>query len=379
MNFLLTALTVALFASPPNSTALATATTTATSRSLARPQTGPLVGPWVFTDLRLSPRVWPADIDGPAAYQQYLSRRADELLHAVTQATDPAGRTAARLKLAHWQLSKQIEPALTRLILNIDSDLDRKTITQIASADGQQLAPATAALNLAIHQSAQLERLREFLAVLQPWPDVFAAVAGHGNHLLAAQRLDALACSQSASIAQAARFWQAVLYHQARQYQQALDSLDLALADPRTEYYSLLPRLLRCRILADRGQLTVALALLIRLQDHLDDWFDPAPAQLAEGAAVLLRLELLDRLAQRLEHAGHHDQAQSLRTDSRRLRDQTFPTDRISPLPRLAQVLPELEPTTTTTTTTDAPHTHPTTAKTTTTVTTKPTNQPQPE
>jgi len=375
MNLLVTGITVALFASPANSTAPATAPTTTTSRGVARPQTGPLVGPWLLPDLRLSRDAWPAEIDGPTAYQQYLSRRADELLQAVAQATDPASQTAARLKLAHWQLSKQIEPALSRLILNIDSGSDRNTIRQIASAAAPQLALARAALNVAIDQSAQRKRLREFLAVLQPWPEVFAAVAGDRHHLVAAQQLDALARSESSAIAQAARFWQAVLYHRAGQHQQALDSLDLALAEPRTEYYGLFPRLLRCRVLADRGQLTVALALLIRLQDRLDHWFDPAPAKLTEGAAVLLRLELLDRLAQRLEQAGHHQQAESLRTDSRQLRDQTFPTDRISALLRLSQVLPELQPPTTTT----APHTQPATAPTTTTPTTKPASRPEPE
>ncbi len=376
MNLLVTGITVALFASPANSTAPATtATTTTTSRPVARPQTGPLVGPWLLADLRLSPNPWPAGIDGPTAYQQYLSRRADELLQAAAHATDPASQAAARLTLVHWQLSKQIKPALSRLILNIDSGSDRNTIRQIASAAAPQLALARTALNVAIGQSAELQRLREFLAVLQPWPEVFAAVAGDRHHLVAAQQFDALARSESSSIAQAARFWQAVLYHRAGQYQQALDSLDLALADPRTEYYGLFPRLLRCRVLADRGQLTVALALLIRLQDRLDHWFDPAPAQLTEGAAVLLRLELLDRLAQRLEQAGHHQQAESLRTDGRSLREQTFPIDRISPLPRLSQVLTELDPPTTTT----APHPQPATAPTTTTAATKPASRPRPE
>jgi hypothetical protein len=292
----------------------------------------------------LTPQPWPSDVDTAAGYQRYLNQRAEELGKAVSKTEDLAG-ALARLRVARWQLSRQIEPQLSMIVLGFANEADRLFVVQVAGEARRQLDKAATFLRTADGEE-QVQAARDELNLLSYWPDVFETVArsNPAQRLAAAQKLDSLALSRYRSVVQAARFWQAILYHDMGQSDNALNTLELALADARDEHYRAFPRLLRCKVLAETGKLTAALALILRLDKRFAEWFDQDEAILFHRAATLIRVDVLDRWSANVKRGGRQAHAEGLRIKGRKLRDATFPPGRITELPRLGQVLPEPEP-----------------------------------
>lgn len=337
---------------PTSTTATAPAATSpTTAQADLRMDSRQLEGLATSAAVQLSPDLWPGDVKDASAYREYLAQRTKQLRQAVAQAESPAHQAEARLNLVRWQLGRQVEPAASWLALGLDNDADRQSIVQITTAAQQQLEaikellqalPASAPST----QPAQSDEWADQLALLEPWPAALraAAVGDADESATAAQQLAPLCDPQHGALSAAARFWQAALFRRAGQLPQALKQLPLALADPQDDPYGVAPRLLRCRALAESGMLTAALALVMQIEGNRNAWLDSRTADLARPAAVLLHLELLDRLADQLESNNRAEQAEHVRQSRLRLRDQTFPPDQIILVPRLRSVLPGLEP-----------------------------------
>lgn len=90
----------------------------------------------------------------------------------------------------------------------------------------------------------------------------------------AAAELSTLLEDPDRAVVSAATFWQAVLRQREDDGARSLAALDLALADPaRTGWpFDFFSRLLRCRLLAQRGSHATAIALLLQMEEHASDW-----------------------------------------------------------------------------------------------------------
>jgi hypothetical protein len=85
----------------------------------------------------------------------------------------------------------------------------------------------------------------------------------------------ALAVSREAedkSVAAAALLWQTFAFEQAGRRDRALEALPDALAKPEHLPWSLMSRLLRCRMMAEAGQAPAAVVLLSRMEAQLNSW-----------------------------------------------------------------------------------------------------------
>ncbi|MFQ6049179.1 MAG: hypothetical protein ACE5K7_07435, partial [Phycisphaerae bacterium] len=336
----------------------------ATTVAVTRPTSGPVGGQPSRRDLQLSTAVYPNGVQTPAGYQQYLDRQAARLGRAIEAAPTPAQTITASLELLRWQLSRQIEPAVSRLLLGIATDQDRQQIARICHHAASHLSRLEALLQELSESSASSQpharhAWREQFEMLRPLPAAFAAAVGDdpARCLTAADSLEPLTAAHYGPLAHVARFWRALLLARAGRYGQALELLDLALADPQDEPYGIFARLLRCRILAERGYLSVALVLVMQIEKRVERWFDSHQARLAKRAATLLRLELTDRWANHLARAGLTEQAESWLAAARTLRDRTFAPGHTTEMPRLGRVLFGLASTTAPATTTTAPAT----------------------
>ncbi|MFQ5495750.1 MAG: hypothetical protein ACE5EX_10260, partial [Phycisphaerae bacterium] len=147
----------------------------------------------------------------------------------------------------------------------------------------------------------RLDTLRAFggavRVYLSPEGDESPGRAAHR----AASVLAPLLEDEDAAVAAAASLWQALLRIREGKAQRALAMLDLALSDPPdgSMPYGLFARLLRCRLIAERGGSDVALALLMRVEDLCDAWFDDdvgdAPRHDAVRTVQWFQIETLRR------------------------------------------------------------------------------------
>jgi hypothetical protein len=131
-----------------------------------------------------------------------------------------------------------------------------------------------------------------------------------------------------------------MLWLRAGEPDRAAEVLDMALAPPQGDAYEILPKLLRCRALAQGGKLIAASALLIRVQNRLADWFDEQVVGLVSSATTLERLRVMDQLADRLIDAGYHAEAAEVLAQGCELRNEVFPPGTGRSLPRLDALLP---------------------------------------
>jgi len=212
--------------------------TTQAASPAQRPSTGPILGPWVRKAVTLDSDVRPT---GAAATQedgQYLDTHADELARAIEAAQTRHAELQARVRLFWWHLSRQIDPALSSVFYGIDDEDDRIRIDELTALATGQLAAIEVLLNGlvadATTQPADVQRSRDELPVMQPWPQALrAAAAGTPEQCTAAaERLAELAQCLHPPIQEPARFWAAMLWLRAGQPDRALELLDMALAPP---------------------------------------------------------------------------------------------------------------------------------------------------
>ena len=307
---------------------------------------GPILGPWIRQAVTLDSGVLPPRAPGAEGDQQYLDTHPDELPAMIDAAQTRHAELEARVRLFWWHLSRQIDPALSSVFYGIDDENDRKRIDELTALAAGQLAAIEVLLDglvaEATTQPADVQRWHAELPVMRPWPQALRAVAtGTPEQCTAvAERLAELAQCLHPPIQEPARFWAAMLWLRAGQPDRAVDVLDMALAPPQGHAYEVLPKLLRCRALAQAGKLTAASALLIRMQSRLADWFDEQVAGLVAPAITLERLAVMDRLADRLIDAGYHAQAAEVLAQGCELRNEVFSLGTVRLLPRLDALLP---------------------------------------
>jgi hypothetical protein len=93
--------------------------------------------------------------------------------------------------------------------------------------------------------------------------------------------------SGSDEVAAAALLWQAFAFEQAGKRDRALDALPDALAKVEHLPYELMNRLLRCRLMAEAGQVPAAVSLLSRMDAQLKSWMSNQNQERNKGRRLI--------------------------------------------------------------------------------------------
>ena len=234
----------------------------------------------------------------------------------------PDSSTAIHFHLAaaNLALALEIEPYVSRSILGIERPDDGPRIRSGLDAADTQLKLVADALRTASDTEAEkLAGERETWETLQAFATAFNAIwSGSSAEEIAAARQNSAAElavhleADRKDVAAAALMWQAVLYAKLGQPDRVFQLLPEVTArvgrEARTFQFH--ARLLRCRMVADRGGYTAAAALLLQVEEKANEWFTvEADQQAAVHAAMLHRLQVLDRWRTALQSTTQPDES----------------------------------------------------------------------
>lgn len=264
----------------------------------------------------------PAGFESRSAHLNSIRSRVEELSRKAESATDTLQRVGFQLAVANMILGEEIEWDVNHVFLKIQGEnvakwapptdaLDRtsglleKAREGLAGATGDGNAERIADLNRRVSTITTFHgALRSFLLGRT---DDSEREAGRE----AASKLSLLLEDGDPTIAAAAAFWQAVLRSDDRDKERILNSLDLALAPPTPASmpYAFFARLLRCRILADRGSHAAALSLLMQLEEGVVDWMeDEKDYKDATRTVMLFEWQTLSTWSSHLDTEGKQDE-----------------------------------------------------------------------
>ena len=327
----------------------------ATAASPSQPSTRP-AGPVAY---RLGSTAYPDGITSEPDYADWLDKQIATLARRERAAREPAAQLPLVLARANLRLSRQAEPALTRLMLHDATSADggRLAATLVpAQADLKRAAALLTRLEQspAPHKAAakQRERWRSEAANLTVLSDAMAALAGKADAQSCLTALGPLAASKQADLAAAARLLQAALMRQTGKVNEAIALLEPAVIPPEQLPYDFFARLLRCRLLADRGGHAIAAAMAVQIDARCESWFDKSRQAEARRAVGLLRIDLARRWADQLERDGLVSHAARRRAAAAKIRKQLFDKDAVVyrlglAVPILAKIPQPPAPTTT--------------------------------
>lgn len=125
----------------------------------------------------------------------------------------------------------------------------------------------------------------------------------------AASGLSPLRENPDPAISAAAGLWQAVLRSNEDDKRAALAILGTATAEPKpgTLPYEFFGKLLRCRLIAERGSPAAALALLLQIEERCDGWFKGDARFQAVRTCAAVRMRILRLWSDRLKPEGNDD------------------------------------------------------------------------
>ncbi len=265
--------------------------------------------------------------DDDTAYARSIATRVEELAAQASRADDLTKRVDLLAASANLALAHQIEPACTHRLLQFHSDEEVFEEAALRSALDRADELITQAQNtlrkvddvddLPEGWSAQSGRRLETL-------DIFAVglraylLPGAGDEAVrsvrrAVSRLAPLLEDQSPAVTAAANLWQACLKSRYSDPARALSVLGPALADPPrgSMPYAFFARLERCRLIAKRGGPAAALALLMQIEEHCDDWLtDDTARDDAMRTAQLVEIQVLTDWHDRLGVPEHSAERQ---------------------------------------------------------------------
>ncbi len=223
-----------------------------------------------------------------AAYLRSIAARVTELEAQAGEAGNPMKQAESALAAANLILAHQLEPTCTRKLLHVNGNVDEHGEADLRGALGRAdglIERAGAALKELHNREDQpadglqesthrLETLAAFAAGLRAFLSPEKGAEAVRSARRAASGLAPLREDRNQPVASAASLWQACLRNLESDQGPALAALDLALSDPVPESmpYAFFARLLRCRLLTDRGHPAAALALLMQIEERCNEW-----------------------------------------------------------------------------------------------------------
>ncbi len=291
---------------------------------------------------RLAPH---AGFDDDASYVQSVGDRVASLTTEAARTEDAERKTAMLLSAANQLLGYQLEPACSRKLIGLSPTdpehttekirvtMDRiggliaqvkQQLDQEAGPDGKAVAPW---IGLA---ALQINAMEAFAGALRVYLLPIEADKPEVAIRRAASHLSALREDPRPEVSAAATFWQAALRAMGENPQRALPVLDAYWSAPPTGSlpYSFFGRLLRCRLLADRGGEAVALSLLMQIEDQCEDWFEQNEArQNAVRATQFTGARIVIAWHDRLDASKRTDERAWCRQRIKKLAEVAFPSD----------------------------------------------------
>ncbi len=295
-----------------------------------------------------------------AAFLESVTSRIAELQQQAGEAADAVRETGFILAAANLILAEQLEPPCSRKFLQLDrrkqgndalvvtSALDRADLllaeaeTLIHSLQGD----STDEIPLPSDKTKDLSRivvtLKAFAQALRTY-----LVAAEGDPVRAARRaasgLSVILEDDNPEISTAASFWQACLRAMEPDPATALDMLDRATADLPADAlrFGFFSRLLRCQLVAARGSPATALALLMQVEERVNEWFKADTERVsALRTCAWLRLQSLQDWNDRLDAASHADERTWCESRIDTLRSEQFSDPSNTTVLRLNQAIP---------------------------------------
>lgn len=259
-----------------------------------------------------------------SALRARTARRTADLVRAAAD-----GSPEACVSAAEFILARQIEPALSREILDIATPEDRKWIAQRTPAAIELLNTATKKLGTG-KDNADSEALRERIAQARAFAEVYSAIAAAeipptatapsaaaADKLLQACRgLAGYIDAADPGLAASARLWQAAAYRRGGRADRALQLLPRVRTAARSIPYDYFSRLERCRALMDRGEYVAAAALSAQIGEEIDNWIPENQRDSARRANQALRAAALRRWSAALRTAGKSGVADDVSKDA---------------------------------------------------------------
>lgn len=304
-----------------------------------------------------TPRARLAPIDGvddESAFIEGVQSRVDALVSRAGLLSDKSKAAIFRLAAVNLVLSEQLEPACTRTILGIDSAEPRAEIISRRRAAMDRVdelldlvdeylsespevaveAASTKANDDNKNHETAFSRIAKDQALLKAFARAMRA------YLLVeieSDKVDARRAASSLSsaledtqpqVAAAAALWQAMLRTREEDPGPALAALDPALLDPPRAAmpYAFFSRLLKCQTMARAGHPASPIAVLMRVEDAVDEWVvgDAAKAA-ARRAATLVRFQALRLWHDRLDPSANPDERKWCAERAAALAAEAFP------------------------------------------------------
>jgi hypothetical protein len=270
---------------------------------------------------RLSPDVFPEGVVDEAGYRTHLAAEADRLERDASAAVAPLIRVQLLLTLANHRLSHQASESLTALMLDQATEAQRKSLHALALKAVRTIEDAQGAIE-ALYDDDEtprpesLDRLSTAADALGGFAHMLAAITreSSGDDIravkLAMVKLASVLESDHPEIAATARLCQALGLRASGQFDDGLAVMDPVLDRPKvlpTEFFG---RLLRCRLLADRGSPGVAIGLALRLEEQTTDWFkQKAQSDEARRSVAVVTADLAADWADKLRADGVNERA----------------------------------------------------------------------
>lgn len=306
---------------PPGKPAAASATTV--------PATQPTELAWV-----LSRSMYPEGVVDEVGYVQSVRRQRECYASLALKSSNPAEVVEYELAAANLILARELETFASRRLLGLSRPQDEAAVRAALAAARERLDAAAEMLERPRDVGAaartngvaasergprsepydeEREHSRTLLEALQSFTTALEAVwsPDQGEEALRARRAGVAALAvllehERKDVASAALLWQAEVYRQMRLPDKAVELLPLATEriEREARRYQLFCRLLRCRLLADRGGYAAACALLLQIEERVLEWFGTDAARVeATNAAMLTRLQILEQWRESLDPA----------------------------------------------------------------------------
>ncbi len=252
----------------------------------------------------LSNDSYPPGVDDESEYADWLAEQAESMRRVAEESESRETIFTQKLAVVNWVLSRQCEPALSRLLQGIELPGDATRVAELAercSVDLKALRPLLDDLSADdLADSSQVHEWEDSLDVLESFAIAFAAYCDSSpgaNDLLseAAMALSINLEDERAEVAAAALLWQAALYGRNGDEERLSRLLPLVTVSPRPEslVFDFFVRYLRCDGLRRRGAYSTAWTLLLVLEEKSRDWFGLTERRDEAGrSAVLLKLHI---------------------------------------------------------------------------------------
>ncbi len=229
----------------------------------------------------LAEEAYPEGVPTEQAYLEWLAAQ-QHTLEGETEAAPPSMLARHRAHLANWMLAVRCEPHLTRLLLGVAEGPDVAALDALSEGALDHLAAARA--QWPADHRGQLDDL-DLITNFGQAVSLFArSKLGQPDKKRTQQVANELAIwvdDDRREILDAAVLWHSVLQHEIGNTERALKTLPSSLTPINGSTTELYLRMLRCSILSDSGSPSLALALILKMEERLEQWISEEPGRQA--------------------------------------------------------------------------------------------------